>query len=137
MGRCSVTTRPQQLVCRFETVTGRVEVLNTTEFEAWFMTLDEKATQAVIARVDLLAEEGPALRRPVIGEIKGSAFDPQMKELVCSSSLRVLFIFDPARQAVLLVGGDKAGNWKGWYRQAIPAADELYRVYLRETGQEA
>lgn len=31
-----------------------------------------------------------------------------------------MFIFDPERRAVLLLAGDKAGNWKRWYGKNIP-----------------
>jgi hypothetical protein len=34
-----------------------------------------------------------------------------------------LFIFDPARNAVLLEAGDKAGQWQEWQQKAIPTAD--------------
>jgi hypothetical protein len=37
-----------------------------------------------------------------------------------------LFAFDPWRQAILLVAGDKSGDWKGWYRTAIKIAEQLY-----------
>ena len=47
-----------------------------------------------------------------------------------ASEVRVLFVFDPDRQAVLLVGGDKAGNWRGWYRQAIPLAEAALAEHL-------
>ncbi|MFT4188692.1 MAG: type II toxin-antitoxin system RelE/ParE family toxin [Aeromicrobium sp.] len=57
-----------------------------------------------------------------------------MKELRPGSSgrseLRVLFAFDPKRQAILLVAGDKAGNWKRWYRKNIPIADKLLDHHL-------
>ncbi len=36
------------------------------------------------------------------------------------------------RQAILLLGGDKTGEWNDWYEWAIPVADELYEVYLDE-----
>jgi hypothetical protein len=39
---------------------------------------------------------------------------------------RILFAFDPARQVILLVAGDKAGNWQQWYRDNIPVADDCY-----------
>lgn len=52
------------------------------------------------------------------------------------SELRVLFIFDPWRSAILLVAGDKAGNWKRWYDKAIPRAEELYQIYLAERATE-
>lgn len=42
----------------------------------------------------------------------------------------MLFAFDPAREAIFLVAGDKAGNWKRWYRQAIPLADERFAEHL-------
>ncbi|MFE6923204.1 addiction module toxin RelE [Nocardia sp. NPDC057663] len=41
-------------------------------------------------------------------------------------------MFDPERNAVLLVAGDKSGNWKAWYRQAIPVAEYRYDVYMKE-----
>jgi len=44
----------------------------------------------------------------------------------------VLFAFDPARPALLLPGGDKAGNWQRWYRDNIPVAEQLYREYTTE-----
>jgi hypothetical protein len=47
-----------------------------------------------------------------------------------------LFVFDPWRSAILLIGGDKSGNWTGWYRYAIPHAEELYDQYLKERQAE-
>jgi len=111
----------------------------TDEFGMWWATLTEEQQDDLRARVDLLAEAGPSLRRPVVGEIVGSTFDPQMKELICNSggaALRVLFVFDPNRTAILLLGGDKSGQWRAWYRQAIPTADSLYRTYLDELHHE-
>ena len=54
-----------------------------------------------------------------------------MKELR-AGSLRALFVFDPRRRAVVLVGGDKRGDWSEWYERTIPMADDLYEVYLQE-----
>ena len=48
------------------------------------------------------------------------------------SEIRILYIFDPRRNAVLLVAGDKAGKWKTWYRQAIPLAEQRYEDYLKQ-----
>ena len=48
------------------------------------------------------------------------------------SEIRILYIFDPQRNAVLLVAGDKAGKWKAWYRQAIPLAEQRYEDYLKQ-----
>jgi hypothetical protein len=57
-----------------------------------------------------------------------------MKELRPGSSgtseIRLIFVFDPRRQAILLVAGDKAGKWRAWYDQAIPLADARYVEHL-------
>lgn len=61
-----------------------------------------------------------------------------MKELRTSNNgaLRVLFMFDPRRQVILLIGGDKSGAWQRWYQTAIPLADDLYDIYLKELRKE-
>jgi len=74
---------------------------------------------------------GPNLGRPHVDTVQGSAFS-SMKELrvqVKGDPWRILFAFDPQRQAILLVGGDKAGD-KRWYARFIPIADERYRRHL-------
>ena len=44
----------------------------------------------------------------------------------------MLFAFDPRREAIFLVAGDKAGNSGSWYRKAIPLADERLAQHLAE-----
>jgi hypothetical protein len=44
----------------------------------------------------------------------------------------VIFAFDPSRSALLLLGGDKAGNWQRCYRENIPVAERLYAEYTQE-----
>lgn len=115
------------------------EVEYTEEFEGWWESLSEDEQGAVAARVALLEQHGPRLRRPAVGAIKGSRHDPQMKELrvaVAGGQLRILFVFDPRRVAVLLVGGNKAGRWNEWYPAAIREADELYDTLLDELREE-
>jgi hypothetical protein len=111
-------------------------VLYTDEFRTWFESLHDAQQDAVIARVELLETEGPALGRPTVDTIVG-ARHPNMKELRVSKggAIHILFAFDPRRQAVLLIGGDKTGQWRSWYEKAIPLADELFDQYLDETGQ--
>jgi len=46
--------------------------------------------------------------------------------------MRIIFAFDPTRSALLLLGGDKAGNWERWYRENIPLAEALYLEYTAE-----
>jgi len=61
-----------------------------------------------------------------------------MKELRTSKGgpLRVLFVFDPRRQAILLFGGNKSGAWNDWYEWAVPLADDMYDEYLGELKKE-
>ena len=48
---------------------------------------------------------------------------------------RVLYIFDPHRVALLLLGGDKTGDDR-WYERSVPLADRLYDNYLAEIEEE-
>ncbi len=115
------------------------EIEYTDEFEIWWDSLTDAEQVAITARVALLEQHGPNLRRPAVGAIKGSRHDPQMKELrisVGGEQLRILFIFDPRRVAVLLVGGNKTGQWKSWYASALPEADALYDTLLNELREE-
>jgi hypothetical protein len=107
----------------------------TEVYAAWFTALikdDLNSAIQVAQAVAALREEGPALGRPLLDRIQGSQIH-HLKELRPGSQgrpeIRVLFAFDPARSALLLLGGDKAGNWQRWYRENIPIAERLYREY--------
>lgn len=90
----------------------------------------------VAAMVGLLQRHVPALRRPHVGLIVTSKHQ-NMKELVIQHAgrpYRVLFIFDPRRCAVLLIGGDKTGNDR-WYDEFVPLADTRYDAHLAELAR--
>lgn len=57
-----------------------------------------------------------------------------MKELRCRAAdgvWRIAFAFDPEREAVLLVAGDKAGvNERRFYKSLIARADERFDRHL-------
>ena len=40
------------------------------------------------------------------------------------------------RQAVLLVAGDKAGNWRFWYDTKIPIAEYRYGQWIKKQEDE-
>ncbi|QTJ68454.1 type II toxin-antitoxin system RelE/ParE family toxin [Rhodococcus sp. ZPP] len=108
-----------------------VELLK--EVEEWFIELastDPEAAEHVAGAIDLLEATGPTLGRPVVDKVKASRFH-SMKELrPPGTHIRILFIFDPHRDAVLLVGGDKTGQWRAWYAENIPVADDRYQKRL-------
>ena len=61
----------------------------------------------ITAAIDELEARGPALGRPFVDRIKGSRHH-KMKELrSIGGNIRVLLAFDPNREAILLIGGDK------------------------------
>jgi len=110
----------------------------TEEYAAWFTALikdDLNSAIQVAQAVAALREEGPALGRPLVDRVQGSRLH-HLKELrpgsAGRSEIRVLFAFDPTRSALLLLGGDKAGNWQRWYRENIPLAEQLYLEYTEE-----
>lgn len=101
----------------------------------WMASLDERSRTQVVAAIELLQDLGPQLGRPIVDTVTASRHK-NMKELRPGSSgrseLRVLFAFDPGRQAILLIAGDKAGNWKRWYQKNIPIADDLFDAHLKK-----
>jgi hypothetical protein len=115
------------------------EIYLTDEVRDWIDALDDRSHLLVVQAIDILADRGPALGRPMVDHIEHSAIQ-NLKELRPASAgrseLRILFAFDPWRSAILLVAGDKAGNWKQWYRQAVPRAEQLLEIYLKERAEE-
>lgn len=109
------------------------EVILLDEVDNWFLDLvksDPAEAEAVAGAIDLLEAEGPSLGRPAVDRLKGSKRH-NLKELrPLGTSIRILFVFDPKRQAVLLVAGDKAGSWKEWYVDNIPVAEQRYSAWL-------
>src|SRR5258707_85570 len=110
----------------------------TEEYAAWFIALikeDLPSATQVAQAVAALREEGPALGRPLVDRLKGTKIH-HLKELRPGSrgrsEIRIIFAFDPSRSALLLLGGDKAGNWQRWYRDNIPLAEQLYLDYTAD-----
>ncbi|MFL4986342.1 MAG: type II toxin-antitoxin system RelE/ParE family toxin [Xanthobacteraceae bacterium] len=81
------------------------------EFEQEFLALEQEVQDELLAVARLLAEHGPQLGRPYVDTLKGSKHT-NMKELrfdAMRGVWRVAFAFDPRRQGILLVAGDKSG----------------------------
>lgn len=94
---------------------------------------EQNAQTAIFAHIGLLKTFGPTLGRPHVDTLKGSRFT-NLKELRVQyqgEPWRVLFVFDPTRRAILLVGGNKQGDAR-WYKKAIPLAEQRYQRYLEQ-----
>ncbi|MEU0961984.1 type II toxin-antitoxin system RelE/ParE family toxin [Micromonospora aurantiaca] len=115
-------------------MTGQVE-----EFLDQLYVLDRDSHRLVNQAILVLERNGPAEGRPLVDSITASRLS-NLKELRPPSAgrteIRILFVFDPWRSAVLLVAGDKSGQWTRWYREAIPDAEQLYDTYLKERQEE-
>jgi hypothetical protein len=112
------------------------EIIFVQEVHEWYQSLmlhDLKSVELVDDALELLQEKGPSLRRPIVDTIPGSALS-NLRELRPSSTgrseIRLLFVFDPQRQAILLVAGDKSGEWNKWYQTNIPLAELRYRQWI-------
>jgi hypothetical protein len=106
-------------------------VNTTAEFDAWFLAQTDECQARVDAKVRLLQEHGPNLRRPSVGtldtERSAASRHTHMKELIVQHEgdpYRILFAFDTEQEAKLLVGGCKGGDDR-WYVENIPIADDL------------
>jgi hypothetical protein len=113
-----------------------VEVVVSDEFRDWYQGLGTSDAEAVAYYVELLEINGVGLGSPHSSQIKGASFG--LRELRVQSHgrpLRVFYAFDPKRQAVLLIGGDKTGTSDDrFYAAYVPTATAIWKEYLREIG---
>lgn len=99
----------------------------------WLKAINEDSYDQILAALQILAEVGPGLGRPLVDTIVGPRHN-NLKELRPGSSgrseVRILFAFDPQRHAIMLLAGDKQGRWDKWYRTNVPIADDRYDEHL-------
>ena len=113
------------------------EIEYTDEFEEWWESLSECEQEDVSASVQLLEERGPNLGFPHSSGISGSKHS-HMRELRTQHSgkpYRTLYAFDPRRNAILLIGGNKTGDNR-WYETHILIADKVYDEHLQQLLKE-
>ena len=114
----------------------------TPEVREWLHDLrrrDRPSAVLVGQAVTMLLEAGPELGRPLADRVRHSRLS-NLKELRPGSGgrseIRILYVFDPKRNAILLVAGDKAGQWDTWYRKAVPLAEQRYEDYLEQEADQ-
>ena len=109
----------------------------SAEFGEWFSVQEKSLRRMITAHIGLLEEQGPQLRRPYADTLEGSKLS-NLKELRVQhrgEPYRILYAFDPERQALLLVGGNKAGD-KRWYKRMIPLAETIFERHLETLAKE-
>jgi hypothetical protein len=107
-----------------------VEVVATDEFVEWYEELERVDLRIVDRLVDLLEAGGLALGTPHSSAIRGASF--ALRELRGQGKpIRVFYAFDPRREAVLLIGGDKTGDDR-FYERMIRECERIWKEYLAE-----
>ena len=108
------------------------EIILAPEVHDWFLGLDDLNASLVRDAVELLAERGPALGRPLADRITGSRLH-NLKELRPGSAgrteMRILYIFDTQRRA--------ASCWSRATSPAAGTAGTAMRSSLPRTGTRA
>lgn len=103
------------------------------EFAEEFKELSESVQDCLLSETLMLEQFGPSLGRPTVDTLNGSKHS-NMKELRFDADdgvWRTAFAFDPKREAILLVAGDKSGSSeKRFYKQLIKKADERFNDHL-------
>jgi hypothetical protein len=108
-------------------------------FEPEFEELAEAVRDELLAHMGLLREYGPKLARPHADTLNDSKH-ANMKELrfkAADGVWRVTYAFDPQREGILLVAGDKSGgSEKRFYKQLISKSDKRYDEHLAALEEE-
>lgn len=103
------------------------------EFDPEFEELSQAVQDELLAQAKVLEQFGPQAGRPRVDTLNGSKH-ANMKELRFDADggvWRVAFAFDPQREAILLVAGDKSGGSEArFYRSLIKRADARFDTHL-------
>ena len=108
-------------------------------FDTELLELSEAVQNEIAALAKMLKTYGPQLGRPHVDTLENSKHS-NMKELRFKADngvWRVAFAFDPKRQAILLVAGDKSGvNQTRFYKRLIKTADERFTNWTNRTKED-
>jgi hypothetical protein len=108
------------------------EILVMAEFVAWWDELSVEEQKSVAVVVSMLEERGVLLPFPYSSSITSSTKLRELRIQHAGEPYRVLYAFDSARNAILLLGGNKAGDDR-WYDTHVPKAEKLFAAYLKES----
>lgn len=111
------------------------------EFDEWWTGLDRRTRRSLAVVIAFCSETGPMLPRPYADKLKGSAFDlRELRDTVYDERneehvYRILYAFDPLRQAFLMLGGHKS-NDRRWYERNIRRAERIFEEHLQHLRDE-
>ena len=109
------------------------------EFVPEYRSLPIAVRRTLLANANLLRRHGPQLGRPHVDTLNGSRHT-NMKEMrftAARGTWRVAFAFDPRRNAILLIAGDKSGRpSRQFYSDLIRKADARFDNHLHQLSPE-
>lgn len=109
------------------------------EFDPEFEALPEAVQDKLLARLEVLALEGPTLGRPYADTLADSQHS-NTKELRFAADdvvCRVAYAFDPDSKGIVLVAGDKAGvKERRFYKNLIATADARFADVPNDANHE-
>ncbi len=112
------------------------EIIYTDEFGTWFGGLTQDEQREVFSVVDKLEVQGLQLGHPHSSSINGATFAlRELRPRAGASPIRIFYAYDPARDAVLIIGGDKSGNPR-FYDEMLPVVERIWAQYLKELAEE-
>jgi len=111
-------------------------VRHSKEFAAWLESLEATQRESVARPVTLLEMRGVVLGAPYSSALRGAGFPlRELRPRGGASPLRVLYAFDPRREALILLGGNEATE-PGFYRRAIARAETIWIAQLERLTRE-
>ena len=109
-----------------------ISVIFLDDAEQWFLDLEEVQAEKVTFYVDLLKEEGVTLGSPYSSALHGTDYAfRELRVKAPRSVIRIVYAFDPAQNAVVILGADKRGQKQDrFYKKLIKEAERLWEEYL-------
>ena len=113
-----------------------VTVVPTDEFGEWFQPLEKPIAERVVFYVKLLEKQGVRLEHPYCSNVEDTKYPlRELRVKALGRAFRVFYAFDSKRQPVLLIGGEKKGNDKRFYKTYIPLAERIWEAHLQEMAR--
>lgn len=107
-----------------------VEVIFTDEFKEWLESNDRTVRNRLSMIISILRQYGVTTPFPYSSMLFGTKYNfRELRAEIKDQPYRMIYIFDPKRNAVMLLGGNKSGE-KRWYEKSIAKAEKIYEKYL-------